>query len=240
MTDIELIDDYPSHFSAYNRRKHRWVRGDWQILRWIQSRVPDYHRNLTENPISLISQWKIIDNLRRSLIEPGLLALLIGSWFFLPGPPGYWTLAAIAMLFLPVYFDLLFALLHMPFRRRALAAWTHETAKLQPGSHHRALRFDFSAAPGAGVNRRDHPLDHARLCHQAQAAAVGNGRGSGGGGSQQSHRGRVSGMDAVAGPDDRDPGLAAAAFRAASRGARFGFWMASLACSAWLNRPPGR
>ena len=35
VSDIELIDDYPSHFSAYNRRKHRWVRGDWQILRWI-------------------------------------------------------------------------------------------------------------------------------------------------------------------------------------------------------------
>ena len=35
VTDIELIDDYPSHFSAYSRRKHRWVRGDWQILRWI-------------------------------------------------------------------------------------------------------------------------------------------------------------------------------------------------------------
>ena len=35
VSDIELIDDYPSHFSAYSRRKHRWVRGDWQILRWL-------------------------------------------------------------------------------------------------------------------------------------------------------------------------------------------------------------
>ncbi len=43
VSDIELIDDYPSHFSAYSRRKHRWVRGDWQILRWLSSRVPDYH-----------------------------------------------------------------------------------------------------------------------------------------------------------------------------------------------------
>ena len=43
VTDIELIDDYPSHFSAYSRRKHRWVRGDWQILRWIQPRVPDFY-----------------------------------------------------------------------------------------------------------------------------------------------------------------------------------------------------
>ncbi len=32
VTDIEIIDDYPSHYGAYSRRKHRWVRGDWQIV----------------------------------------------------------------------------------------------------------------------------------------------------------------------------------------------------------------
>ena len=37
-SDIEVIDDYPSHYSAYNRRKHRWLRGDWQIVRWILKR----------------------------------------------------------------------------------------------------------------------------------------------------------------------------------------------------------
>ena len=41
VSDIELIDDYPTHFSAYSRRKHRWMRGDWQILRWLMPRVPD-------------------------------------------------------------------------------------------------------------------------------------------------------------------------------------------------------
>ena len=45
VSDIELIDDYPSHFSAYSRRKHRWVRGDWQIMRWLLPRVPDFHGN---------------------------------------------------------------------------------------------------------------------------------------------------------------------------------------------------
>ena len=43
VSDIELIDDYPSHFSAYSRRKHRWVRGDWQIMRWLRVRVPDFY-----------------------------------------------------------------------------------------------------------------------------------------------------------------------------------------------------
>ncbi len=40
-TDIEVIDDYPSHYSAYSRRKHRWLRGDWQIAQWLFSKVPD-------------------------------------------------------------------------------------------------------------------------------------------------------------------------------------------------------
>ena len=56
VTDIELIDDYPSHFSAYSRRKHRWVRGDWQIMRWVLPRVPDYHGRIIPNPLSLISR----------------------------------------------------------------------------------------------------------------------------------------------------------------------------------------
>ncbi len=79
VSDIELIDDYPSHFSAYNRRKHRWVRGDWQILRWLWPRVPNFNRDLIPNPISVISRWKIFDNLRRSLIEPALVILLLGG-----------------------------------------------------------------------------------------------------------------------------------------------------------------
>ena len=41
VSDIEVIDDYPSHYSAHTRRKHRWVRGDWQILRWLFNAVPD-------------------------------------------------------------------------------------------------------------------------------------------------------------------------------------------------------
>ncbi len=35
VSDVEVIDDYPSHYSAYTRRKHRWLRGDWQIVEWL-------------------------------------------------------------------------------------------------------------------------------------------------------------------------------------------------------------
>ncbi len=115
-SDIEVIDDYPSHYSAYNRRKHRWLRGDWQIVRWISSKVPDESRRLVDNPISLVSRWKIVDNLRRSLMEPATFFLLVAGWFILPGTPRFWTLVTLALLFLPIYFRLVFAQI------RALAA----------------------------------------------------------------------------------------------------------------------
>ena len=109
-TDVEVIDDYPSHYSAYNRRKHRWLRGDWQIVRWIRGEVPDEMRRLVRNPISLVSRWKIIDNLRRSLMEPAAFLLFVAGWFFLPGGARFWTIVTLALLFLPIYFRLLFAL----------------------------------------------------------------------------------------------------------------------------------
>ena len=129
VSDIELIDDYPSHFSAYSRRKHRWVRGDWQIMRWMRARVPGFSGELIPNPISLISQWKIFDNLRRSLIEPATLALLLAGWFYLPGDAWYWTLATVVMLFMPVCSNVAFSLLRAPWGWRALRMWAWDTLR---------------------------------------------------------------------------------------------------------------
>ena len=109
-TDIELVDDYPSHYSAYMRRKHRWVRGDWQIAQWMFSRVPDETGHHVRNPISSVSRWKIFDNLRRSLVDPALLLLFVVGWVHLPGGPLYWTLVALVMLFFPALAQFTFAL----------------------------------------------------------------------------------------------------------------------------------
>jgi len=106
VTDIELIDDYPSHYSAYSRRHHRWVRGDWQIAQWIFSRVPDESGKWVRNPISDISRWKIFDNLRRSLVDPFLLLLFVAGWLGLPGGPLYWTFVPLLLLFFPTLFQL--------------------------------------------------------------------------------------------------------------------------------------
>ncbi len=109
-TDIEVIDDYPSHYSAYSRRKHRWVRGDWQIAQWLLSSVPDESGRKVRNPISTISRWKIFDNLRRSLVEPATFALLLAGWLGLPGGPLYWTVITILLMYLPTLVQLVFSL----------------------------------------------------------------------------------------------------------------------------------
>jgi cyclic beta-1,2-glucan synthetase len=108
-TDIVVIEDYPSHYSAYSRRKHRWLRGDWQIVEWLTDRVPDESGARVPNPISLVSRWKILDNLRRSLVEPATFALFLFAWFVMDHPL-LWTLAAIGILFVPAWVEFAFGL----------------------------------------------------------------------------------------------------------------------------------
>jgi cyclic beta-1,2-glucan synthetase len=103
VSDIEVVDDYPSHMSAFSRRKHRWVRGDWQIIFWLLPRVPDVFGKTESNPLSVISRWKILDNLRRSLTEIATFLMLLCGWFFFPERALYWTLATLAVVILPTY-----------------------------------------------------------------------------------------------------------------------------------------
>jgi hypothetical protein len=110
-SDIEVIEDYPSHYSAYNRRKHRWLRGDWQIAGWLLSDVPDETGARVPNPISLISRWKILDNLRRSLVEPGTFLLLVFGWLMSGVPTLRWTVAVVFLLFLPAFFQVIFGVI---------------------------------------------------------------------------------------------------------------------------------
>jgi cyclic beta-1,2-glucan synthetase len=102
VTDVEVVDDYPSNVLAHARRQHRWVRGDWQILWWLFPFVPT-RSGLERNRLPLISRWKILDNLRRSLLAPATTALLFLAWTFLPGSSAVWTAAVLAALAFPLY-----------------------------------------------------------------------------------------------------------------------------------------
>ena len=102
-TDLEVIDDYPSHYLTWVARLHRWVRGDWQLLPWLGRRVPTQSGARVRNSLPAVARWKIADNLRRSLLPPALVVLLAAGWLFLPGSPSLWTGAAFLVLFFPAY-----------------------------------------------------------------------------------------------------------------------------------------
>ncbi len=114
-SDIELYDDYPSTYSGYCKRNHRWARGDWQIASWLTGKVK-VKDGKTGNPINILSKWKIFDNLRRSLSPFFLILFLVSGWFWLPGRPYLWTLAALGILAFPIYVALTTDLINRPAR----------------------------------------------------------------------------------------------------------------------------
>jgi len=77
VSDVELVDDYPASVLAHARRQHRWVRGDWQILPLAVPLGAQPGGGLERNRLPLISRWKILDNLRRSLVPPATTGLLL-------------------------------------------------------------------------------------------------------------------------------------------------------------------
>ncbi|NLX69821.1 MAG: glycosyl transferase [Clostridiales bacterium] len=105
VTDIELVDGYPANYVAYAMRLHRWVRGDWQLIPWLGSRVKNAKGKSVINPINSISKWKIIDNMRRSLLSPAIFLVLMLGMTVLPGPVWLWVgLAALTLTF-PLVMD---------------------------------------------------------------------------------------------------------------------------------------
>src|SRR5205823_14542350 len=81
-------------------RRRRWIRGDWQLVGWLRRRVkgPDGRRE--RNPLSMLSQWKLFDNLRRSVVPAALTLLLLLGWTAL-SVALFWTAIVIGILLLP-------------------------------------------------------------------------------------------------------------------------------------------
>ena len=85
VTDIEMYDDFPGKFNAYVKRKHRWVRGDWQLIRWVVG--PTLSPKSTAERIGTISslaRWKLFDNMRRSIVEIFKFIWFLGVILFVP------------------------------------------------------------------------------------------------------------------------------------------------------------
>ncbi len=113
VTDIEVFDDYPTRYLTATRRQHRWIRGDWQLVRWLRSEVPG-EEGQTINPLTSISRWKILDNMRRSLSPIALFAWIAAGWTLLPHPGLGWALLALAAMAAPWGIPFVLALLRPP------------------------------------------------------------------------------------------------------------------------------
>jgi cyclic beta-1,2-glucan synthetase len=113
LSDVLLYEEYPSRYSADVSRRHRWIRGDWQIARWLLPGVPGPEGSRKKNPLSGLSRWKIFDNLRRSLVPAALTLLLLLGWTVL-SPPWLWTMAAIGTILIPPWMASLLDLFQKP------------------------------------------------------------------------------------------------------------------------------
>jgi cyclic beta-1,2-glucan synthetase len=99
LSDIQLYEAYPVRYDADMKRRHRWIRGDWQIASWLLPWVPGPSGKILKNPISFLSKWKIFDNLRRSLVPIALLVMLLFGWIFSHSPI-FWTFSVLTILLL--------------------------------------------------------------------------------------------------------------------------------------------
>ena len=113
-SDVQLYEEFPARYSTDVSRRHRWMRGDWQLVGWLRGRVPRGDSSSEQNPLSGLSQWKIFDNLRRSLVSPALTGLLLLGWTLL-APSWFWTLAVLAMMLAPALCASVVELLRKPY-----------------------------------------------------------------------------------------------------------------------------
>lgn len=123
VTDVDIIEEHPASYAIEASRRHRWVRGDWQLAGWLLPHVPgppgsnESKPKRQPNPLTALSVWKIFDNLRRSLVSPALLALLAGGWLFGQGPAWFWTLLVAGVVFLPIVLRAVIEFIRKPEER---------------------------------------------------------------------------------------------------------------------------
>ncbi|CAN5835595.1 hypothetical protein BH11PSE12_BH11PSE12_00680 [soil metagenome] len=169
ISDVQLHEEYPSRYSADVSRRHRWIRGDWQLLAWFMPKVPVAtdsrpfarvqaaaglnpglspnlnqvcstpaivhardHTKSRVNPLTMLSRWKILDNLRRSLIAPVLLLLVLLGWAILPSA-WIWSGAVLTIVFLP---SLLASFLELVSKPPEIPLRQHVSAALRSALRH--------------------------------------------------------------------------------------------------------
>ena len=113
LSDVQLYEEYPPGYNSDVNRRHRWIRGDWQLLRWVLPFVPNLNGGLQKNNLSGLSRWKIFDNLRRSII-PFALTLFFLSGFTILTQAWFWTFSLIGIILIPSMFIFILDFLKKP------------------------------------------------------------------------------------------------------------------------------
>jgi cyclic beta-1,2-glucan synthetase len=105
-SDTEVIDDYPANYLSSAKRLHRWVRGDWQTLPFLAANLHTEDGRIVRNPLSAVHRWKVLDNLRRTLVAPLTMTLFTLGWLILPEPALAWPLFLPLVVLFPAYSSL--------------------------------------------------------------------------------------------------------------------------------------
>jgi cyclic beta-1,2-glucan synthetase len=129
VSDIEVVEEFPSRYDVAAARQHRWSRGDWQLLPWILGRGDAAGDNRGSGTLPLIGLWKMLDNLRRTLSAPAGVAALLAGWLLPSNSALLWSAFICATIALPALLPVFAAIL--PSR-----------AGVTLRSHLRALRKD--------------------------------------------------------------------------------------------------
>ena len=136
VSDVELVEEYPSDYLVRSARQHRWVRGDWQLLPWVLSR---------RAPVSVIGRWKLLDNLRRSLAPVTLVAALLAGWLLGGVRSLEWTLFLLATLAIPALLPFLKSLIPTMPNASKRSLWLEITEKFSLGAAQFGLGLTFLA-----------------------------------------------------------------------------------------------
>ncbi|WP_306602447.1 glycoside hydrolase family 94 protein [Azonexus sp.] len=144
LSDVQLYEDSPASYRADVIRRQRWLRGDWQLVGWLFRKVPGAGMCRHANPLSVLAQWKLIDNLRRSLVPAALCGLFILGWTVLASV-AWWTVSILGILVVPPLFSAVLDACRKPdeiLLRLHLAAVVNSAWR-----HFRQLGFELACLP---------------------------------------------------------------------------------------------
>ena len=125
-SDIEVVEEFPARYDVGANRRHRWARGDWQLLPWIFGRAPTpAGAERATSAIPAVGRWKMLDNLRRTLSAPAAALALLAGWTLPLHAARLWTLFVVLTIALPTLIPVVAAI---PPRRPGVTISSHVRA----------------------------------------------------------------------------------------------------------------